>query len=298
MFHKLKALSLGLIVVIFASAGSGQTPGPPASQPTAGAGIIKLTGDDARRADELDKAIDAALTVDRWDEAIAKAQDLLDLRTRVQGPKCFEAVDAQWRQKALRRVAPMPKEDRFAFRTATTVTEQAQALDEKGKYAQAQPLYEQALDIKRRLLSDDDPGTASGYNNLATNLYDHGKFAAAERLCEKALEIRRRLLTDDHPDTPPTRTLRGTTLRPATDGRLRPGASIPPGSDSPSLESSARRWPSSPCGAHWLRCWPGSVNHPTPGKRSRKTSAEGSWTSWPPGRTGGLHPRSGLACAS
>ena len=74
-------------------------------------------------------------------------------------------------------------------------------LNAQGKYAQAQPLYEKALEIYRRKLTDDHPVTAGGYNNVALNLNAQGKYAQAQPLYEKALEIRRRLLTDDHPDT-------------------------------------------------------------------------------------------------
>jgi CHAT domain-containing protein/tetratricopeptide (TPR) repeat protein len=74
-------------------------------------------------------------------------------------------------------------------------------LNAQGKYAAAQPLLEKALEIRRRLLTDDHPLTAESYNNLAGNLNDQGKYVAAQPLFEKALEISRRLLTDDHPDT-------------------------------------------------------------------------------------------------
>ena len=208
------------------------------------------------------------------------------MRTRVQGPKHFETVNAEWRLRRLRRVAPMPHEDRVAYQSADTMNGQATALVDQGKYAQAQPLFEKALEIRRRLLdrrpprhrrqlqqpggqpqragevrarpsrstrrrwrstaacsptttptpppatttwrttslprgstreaqplfekaleirrrllTDDHPDTANSYNNLATNLHDQGKYAQAQPLFEKALEIRRRLLTDDHPDT-------------------------------------------------------------------------------------------------
>ena len=71
----------------------------------------------------------------------------------------------------------------------------------RGSTPQAQPLFEKALEIRRRLLTDDHPDTATSYNNLAANLNAQGKYAQAQPLYEKALEIRRRLLTDDHPDT-------------------------------------------------------------------------------------------------
>ena len=71
----------------------------------------------------------------------------------------------------------------------------------QGKYTAAQPLFEKALEIQRRLLTDDHPATARGYGNLANNLAAQGKYTAAQPLFEKALEINLRLLTDDHPET-------------------------------------------------------------------------------------------------
>ena len=154
-----------------------------------------------RGRNELDKAIGGALKADRWDEAIARAEELVALRARVQGPKHFETLNEEWLLKALRRVAPMPKEDRAAYQSAQSMNEQAEALAAQRKYAQAQPLFEKVLDICRRLLTDDHPLTAGAYTNLAGNLGAQGKYAQAQPLFEKALEIRRRLLTDDHPTT-------------------------------------------------------------------------------------------------
>jgi tetratricopeptide (TPR) repeat protein len=178
----------------------GQTPEPSTGQipPT---GLRKLVGDDARRAEELDKAIEAAMKADRWDEAIARAEELLALRARAQGPKHFETVSAEWTLKTLRRVPRMPDEDRDAYQASHTLNEQAATLFVQGKYGAAQPLHEKALEICRRLLGDDHPDTATSYNNVAVNLDYQGKYAQAQPLHEKALEIRRRLLTDDHPDT-------------------------------------------------------------------------------------------------
>jgi tetratricopeptide (TPR) repeat protein len=193
-------LLIGLGVEIPGQPASAQTSSPKGAQPPAPR-LRKLVGDAARRAEELDKAVSTALKVDRWDEAIARAEELLALRSRVQGPKHFETVNEEWYLKTLRRVAPMPEEDRVAYQSAKTMNEQGEALWAQGKYAAAQPLYEKALAIRRRLLTDDHPFTAESYNNLAVNLKAQGKYAAAQPLYEKALEICRRLLSDDHPLT-------------------------------------------------------------------------------------------------
>ena len=59
-------------------------------------------------------------------------------------------------------------------------------------------MFEKALEIRRRLLSDDHPQTAKSYDNLADNLRHQGKYTSAQPLHEKVLEICRRLLADDH----------------------------------------------------------------------------------------------------
>ncbi len=200
MFNSLAAQSVGMLVLLISSEVQGQIATPPASQPTA-QGLGKLTGDDAKREQELDKAIAAALEADRWDEAIGRAEELLRLRSNVLGPGHFRSVNAEWLLKALRRVARMPKEDRAAFQSADPMTKQAQALESQGKFGAAQPLLEKVLAIRRRLLTDDDPRTAQSYGNLASNLDSQGKYATAQPLYEKALEITRRILGDDHPDT-------------------------------------------------------------------------------------------------
>src|SRR6516165_4841638 len=117
MYSKCVALWFGSLVLLIAFSACGQTPAakPSADQPPAPA-LRKLTGADAKRAEELDKAIAASLTADRWDEAIAKAEELFALRAKIQGPKHFETMDAELHLKTLRRVAPMSKEDQVAYK--------------------------------------------------------------------------------------------------------------------------------------------------------------------------------------
>ena len=62
----------------------------------------------------------------------------------MQGPKHFETVQAEWVLKTFRRVAAMPKEDRVAFESITALCDQGESLHAKGKYAEAQPIFEKA----------------------------------------------------------------------------------------------------------------------------------------------------------
>jgi tetratricopeptide (TPR) repeat protein len=177
-----------------------QTTPPTQVQPQA-PGLRKLTGDDAKRADELDKAIATALKADRWGETIARTDDLLALRSRAQGLDHFERAVARWHLTTFRKVAAMGDDDRAAFRSAWSLGEEAEALFAAGKYAEAQPLFERSLQLFRRLFTDEDIHTASSYSWLASNLKALGKYTDADPLFEKALENHRRQLGYDHPYT-------------------------------------------------------------------------------------------------
>ena len=182
-----------------------------------------LTDEDVKLAGELDKAIAAALKADHWDEAIANSEKLLALRTRGQGPKHFESVSAEWRLRALRRVAPMPHEDRIAFQSANIMTEQAQALDVQGKHAEAQLFLEKAIRSAAVCSPTTTPKRQAATLGWPLTSTSRESTPPAQPLCEKALQITRRLLTDDHPDTanklpktwPSTSTARASTPRPS-----------------------------------------------------------------------------------
>jgi len=197
-------LRAGLLIG-FASAMAGMPTAaqttPPKEAQTPAPGLRKLTGEDEQQAKQLAEQIDKAVKADRWDDAIARAEELLTLRARTRGPKHFETVTEDWRVRTLRRVARLSHEDRVAYRSAITMKEEADSLSAQGKYSEAQPLYERALEIRRRLLTDDHPDTAASYNKVAANLDDQGKHAQGQILCEKALDINRRVLTDEHPNT-------------------------------------------------------------------------------------------------
>ncbi|VFM95071.1 MAG: Tetratricopeptide repeat-containing protein [Candidatus Kentron sp. G] len=74
-------------------------------------------------------------------------------------------------------------------------------LQTRGEYAEARPLYEQALAIRRAVFGNEHPEVATDLNNLAELLKTQGQYAEARRLYEEALAIRRAALGDKHPDT-------------------------------------------------------------------------------------------------
>jgi tetratricopeptide (TPR) repeat protein len=68
----------------------------------------------------------------------------------------------------------------------------------QGRYNDAEPLYLQSLDIRKRQLGDDHPFVASSLNNLAVLYRSQGRYNDAEPLYLQSLDIIKRQLGDDN----------------------------------------------------------------------------------------------------
>ena len=74
-------------------------------------------------------------------------------------------------------------------------------LQNRGQYTNAEPIFQRALAIRRKVLGKEHPDTLTSMNNLAQTLYAQGDLAGARTLEEQVLEARARLLGKEHPDT-------------------------------------------------------------------------------------------------
>ena len=74
-------------------------------------------------------------------------------------------------------------------------------LEGRAAYAEAEPLYRQALEGCEEVFGPKDPNTLRLVNNLASLLKSKGDLAAAEPLYRRVLRERDRALGPDHPDT-------------------------------------------------------------------------------------------------
>ena len=72
--------------------------------------------------------------------------------------------------------------------------------NDQGRYEKAEPLYLQALELRKSLLGDRHPDVASSLNSLASLYQSQGRYEKAEPLHLQALELRKSLLSDRHPD--------------------------------------------------------------------------------------------------
>ena len=136
----------------------------------------------------------------------------------------LKAEEQQWQARviqALNQVFPYPKFENWG--QCERLVEQVQAIDrqtatqtsklarllnktgyflsEQGRYSEAEPLYLEALNIRRSQLGAEHPYTATSLNNLAALYRAQGRYAEAEPLYLDALNIRRSQLGAEHPDT-------------------------------------------------------------------------------------------------
>ena len=75
------------------------------------------------------------------------------------------------------------------------------ALWQMGRYAEAEPLARELLELRTKLLGKEHPDTLTSVNNLANVLDDKGDYAGAEALYRRCLEAHERTLGKEHPDT-------------------------------------------------------------------------------------------------
>jgi tetratricopeptide (TPR) repeat protein len=160
-----------------------------------------LEGDDARKAEGLQKRLDALLRAGKFEEALASAEELARLRRERQGQEHWQAVNARFAVAAVRLALRSSKKDQDAYAASLDWQSRADALVQKGRHREALPLLEQVRDIRRKVLGEDHPDTATSYNNVAFNLDDHGRYQEAQEVYQKALAIRRKVLGEEHPDT-------------------------------------------------------------------------------------------------
>jgi tetratricopeptide (TPR) repeat protein len=74
------------------------------------------------------------------------------------------------------------------------------ALQDVGRYSEAEPLYREALKMRREALPEGHPDIATSLNNLAALYGSQGRYSEAEPLYREALGMSRKALPEGHPD--------------------------------------------------------------------------------------------------
>jgi len=81
------------------------------------------------------------------------------------------------------------------------LNQQVNQLIEQGKYQEAIPIAERAVEVAKRTRGSEDPETAEALNNFGLLFKKIGDYAKAEPLYQEALRIRQKVLGPEHPDT-------------------------------------------------------------------------------------------------
>ena len=84
---------------------------------------------------------------------------------------------------------------------AGQLNDQAVKLNGAGRFAEAGPLAERALQIRERVLGRDHPDTLTSVDTLAAVYLEQGRYSEAEPLYQRGLQSRERVLGRDHRDT-------------------------------------------------------------------------------------------------
>jgi tetratricopeptide (TPR) repeat protein len=81
------------------------------------------------------------------------------------------------------------------------LNQQVYQLIAQGKYQEAIPIAERAVELANRVYGPENLGMAQSLNNLALVYQDMGEYAKAETLYQETLRICQKLPGREHPDT-------------------------------------------------------------------------------------------------
>jgi len=161
----------------------------------------QLAGEDAQRVESLTKKILQLTSERKLAEAVEPAKQVLAICEKSLGGDHWRTQDALRDIETLAQIASLPEEGRTAIASVRSLENQMTTARKERRYADAEHLSEELLQISRRWLGESHPETAKGYNQLARYLGSRGKFAEAESLYRKALAIELEKLGEVHPET-------------------------------------------------------------------------------------------------
>jgi tetratricopeptide (TPR) repeat protein len=160
-----------------------------------------LTGEDAKIAKKLEKRIQELEAADNYAEALKATEELLQLRTKLQGAEHHESKTVEQFVVVLKKVAPLKAKERQMWRQVRARWSEALQLRNTAKYAAVLTIQREILDIHLKVLGEEHRDTATSYNNVASTLDGQGKSAEAGPLYQKALDINLKVLGEEHPYT-------------------------------------------------------------------------------------------------
>jgi tetratricopeptide (TPR) repeat protein len=180
----------------------GQTPGTKAA-PAQDQDRVRA---ELQRVMKLHETIDRLRLTGQFGDALETARELSAAYKGLKGhtlwgEPLWDEPGAKRLVASLERIVAMPAGDQARLAEAERLVERARQHYDQGRYDEAEPLYRDALAIRRDLLGKRDPDTAFVCHQLAINLGDQNRYTESETLFREALDIWRQTLGEGHPNT-------------------------------------------------------------------------------------------------
>ncbi|MHC4091539.1 MAG: tetratricopeptide repeat protein, partial [Planctomycetota bacterium] len=159
-----------------------------------------LTGQDATRAEELERQARELGQAGRYADALPLLEDLLDILRRGLGADHWAVREYRSLAASVRHVSALPTLVQAELAESISLHNQAIVLSNSGDDAGAESLYRKALALCDGHLGEDDPTVASITIDLAIQMRAKGDYAAAEPLHCAAVAMFRKAFGDAHPN--------------------------------------------------------------------------------------------------
>jgi CHAT domain-containing protein/Tfp pilus assembly protein PilF len=188
-----RAIVAVLLIVVSVTAFHARAAAPPIS--------MQSLQRDLKRAALLEAQAFQHALAGRFADALKVHRETLRLRSRWLPEKHHLVQGSKQDVAAWARLAHLSGDQQKQLGIALRLDSQGGQLLGQGKYAAAERSCREALQIRRQVLGEQHPDTATSYNNVGVCLTGQGQHAKALPLFEMALHIRRKVLGEQHPHT-------------------------------------------------------------------------------------------------
>ena len=153
----------------------------------------------------LSETISSAINQGEFSKGVQSAKAFSEQLEKWGRAKPWEIVDARRRVDLLVRIADWPAADQKEWLAIRGKERLAFELNSKGKYVEAQELFDEVVKYyaeREATPGGSDPsGWAQSLSNAGLNLYLQAQFVKAQPCFEKAMTLRQQVLGADHPET-------------------------------------------------------------------------------------------------
>ncbi len=177
-------------------------PSDPAQKPPDAAPWQRLlTGDDAKRVEDLERKFAELYEAGRYAEAQVPARASVALRTRLQGATHWQTVSMKRHLETLEQITTLPADAQAELTEATKLEKELAKLKGEGRYRDGIGVARRIVAIRQRHLGEEHRLVAPALNDQGICAHNAGQYTEAETLFRRALALCQKLLGDEHPHT-------------------------------------------------------------------------------------------------